>query len=140
MEKIFIVQACDIKSLEVARRCSLKKVFLEILQNSQENTFSRVSFLIKLQAGLQYVFIKVILNWFLFIPNWRKETFSKWAEIKLVGKRKTILYKNIAWRFDSRIIFFPRFRRHNATANFQIVFRTLEAKAEFRKLKSRPRI
>ena len=34
----------------VSRRCSIKKVFLEILQNSQENTCVRVSFLIKLQA------------------------------------------------------------------------------------------
>ena len=30
--------------------CSVRKVFLEILQNSQENTCARVSFLIKLQA------------------------------------------------------------------------------------------
>ena len=38
----------------VARRCSVKKVFLESSQNSQENTCARVSFLIKLQAsGLQ---------------------------------------------------------------------------------------
>ena len=34
----------------VAQRFSAKKVFLEILQNSQENIFARVSFLIKLQA------------------------------------------------------------------------------------------
>ena len=34
----------------VTQRCSVKKVFLEILQNSQENTRARVSFLIKLQA------------------------------------------------------------------------------------------
>ena len=33
----------------VVRRCSVKKVFLEISQNSQENTCARVSFLIKLQ-------------------------------------------------------------------------------------------
>ena len=40
----------------VARRCSLKKVFLEISQNSQENTCARVSFLIKLQAsGLNFI-------------------------------------------------------------------------------------
>ena len=32
------------------RRCSVKKVFLKISQNSQENTCARVSFLIKLQA------------------------------------------------------------------------------------------
>ena len=31
-------------------RCSIEKVFLEILQNSQENTCAGVSFLIKLQA------------------------------------------------------------------------------------------
>ena len=31
------------------RRCSIKKVFLEILQNSQESIYTRVSFLIKLQ-------------------------------------------------------------------------------------------
>ena len=34
----------------VVQRCSVKKVFLEILQNSQENTYARVSFLVKLQA------------------------------------------------------------------------------------------
>ena len=40
-----------IKNLEaVVRRCSVKKLFLEISQNSQENTCVRVSFLIKLQA------------------------------------------------------------------------------------------
>ena len=34
----------------VAQRCSVKMVFLEISQNSQESTCTRVSFLIKLQA------------------------------------------------------------------------------------------
>ena len=33
----------------VAQRCSVKKVFLKSLQNSQENTCARVSFLIKKQ-------------------------------------------------------------------------------------------
>ena len=38
----------------VVRKCSAKKVFLEISENSHEKTFARVSFLIKLQAkGLQ---------------------------------------------------------------------------------------
>ena len=38
----------------VVQRCSVKKVFLKISQNSQESTCTRVSFLIKLQArGLQ---------------------------------------------------------------------------------------
>ena len=35
----------------VAKRCSVKIVFLEISQNSQENTCARVSFIIKLQAS-----------------------------------------------------------------------------------------
>ena len=35
----------------VVQRCSVKKVFLEISQNSQENTCARASFLIKLQAS-----------------------------------------------------------------------------------------
>ena len=34
----------------IAQRCSIKKMLLEISQNSQENTCARVSFLIKLQA------------------------------------------------------------------------------------------
>ena len=34
----------------VVRRCSVKKVFSEMSQNSQENTCARVSFLVKLQA------------------------------------------------------------------------------------------
>ena len=34
----------------VTQRCSVKKVFLEISQNSQENTCARVSFLMKLQV------------------------------------------------------------------------------------------
>ena len=35
----------------VDQKCSVKKVFLEISQNSQENTFARASLLIKLQAS-----------------------------------------------------------------------------------------
>ena len=35
----------------VVQRCSVKKMLLEISQNSQENNCARVSFLIKLQAS-----------------------------------------------------------------------------------------
>ena len=50
-EKLLIVKKRFYKKSEaVARRCSVKKLFLEISQNSQENTCTRVSFLIKLQA------------------------------------------------------------------------------------------
>ena len=41
-------------SKEVARRCFIKKVLLEISQNSQENICARIYFLTKLKAsGLQ---------------------------------------------------------------------------------------
>ena len=40
----------------VTRRCSIKKVFLEISQNSQENSCAKVSFLVKLQAEASQVF------------------------------------------------------------------------------------
>ena len=43
------IAACKL-SEAVAQRCSVKKVFLEISQNSKENTCARVPFLIKLQA------------------------------------------------------------------------------------------
>ena len=48
----------------VIQRCSVEKIFLEISQNSQENTSARVSFLIKLQAsGLKYYkYCKYIMN------------------------------------------------------------------------------
>ena len=36
----------------VAQSCSVKKVFLGISQNSQEDTCARVSFLTKLQASV----------------------------------------------------------------------------------------
>ena len=54
LEKSFSF-ACFLKGISeaVARRCSVKKVFLEISQNLLENVCGIVSFLIKLQAGLQ---------------------------------------------------------------------------------------
>ena len=44
----------------VVQMCSVKKVFLEIAQNSQENTCTRVSFLIKLQAWGQSLFFNKV--------------------------------------------------------------------------------
>ena len=42
----------------VVRKCSIKKVFLEISQNSQENTCARGSFVIKLQARTPFLQIR----------------------------------------------------------------------------------
>ena len=47
---MFILQAITEGAEAVVRRCSVKKVFLEISQNSQENTCARASILINLQA------------------------------------------------------------------------------------------
>ena len=43
-----------------ARSCSVKKVFLMILQNSQESTCARVVFLIKLLAEAKLNFAKFL--------------------------------------------------------------------------------
>ena len=46
----------------VVLTCSVKKVLLEISQNSQKNTCARVSFLIKLQAwGLNTFFVEPLV-------------------------------------------------------------------------------
>ena len=47
---MFFKRNTFIQGEAIAQTCSVKKVFLEISQNSQENTCARVSFLIKLQA------------------------------------------------------------------------------------------
>ena len=46
------------------QRCSVKKAFLKILQNSQENTSARVSFLINLQAEPEIACNWNFLKWF----------------------------------------------------------------------------
>ena len=43
VQLIYLLSEADTPEV-VVRRCSVKKVFLEILQNSQENTCARVSF------------------------------------------------------------------------------------------------
>ena len=50
----------------VVRRCSVKKVFSEILQNSQENTCARVSFMKKetLAQGFSCGFCEIFKNTF----------------------------------------------------------------------------
>ena len=38
-------------TVAVAQRCSVKNVLLEIFKNSQDNTYARVSLIIKLQLA-----------------------------------------------------------------------------------------
>ena len=68
-----IVSSKSIKREAVAKRCSVKKVFLKISQNSQENTCARVSFLIKLQEVKKETLTQVFSGEFYEIS---KKTFS----------------------------------------------------------------
>ena len=43
-----VFECVETRTEAVAQKCSFKKVFLEIWQNSQENTCARASFLMKL--------------------------------------------------------------------------------------------
>ena len=63
--------------------CSIKKVFLEISQNSQENTCARASFLIKLHRCFPVNFAKFLRTAFLQNPDdcfWieEKEPINFW--------------------------------------------------------------
>ena len=49
--KLTLVTLLQMKCRRSHLGCSMKKVFLKLLQNLQENTSARVSFLIKLQAS-----------------------------------------------------------------------------------------
>ena len=62
--KTTLGELLPIYSEGVVRRCSIKKVFLEISQNSLENTCSRVSFLIScrpLVAAASLLFNNIFL-------------------------------------------------------------------------------
>ena len=49
--------------------CSVEKAFIDILQNSQENTCARVSFIIKLQAlGLRPATLLIKRLWHRWFP------------------------------------------------------------------------
>ena len=61
----------------VVRRCSVKKVLLEIFQNSQENTCDRDSFLIMLQATRVSFLIKLQACNFIKKRLWRPATLLK---------------------------------------------------------------
>ena len=67
----------------VTQRCSVKKLFREISQNSQENTCARVSLLIKLQAKVSNFF--------------KKETLAKVFPVNFVKFRRTSFLAEHLW-------------------------------------------
>ena len=65
---------CSHENLKAAvQKCSVKKGFLEISQNSQENTCARVSFLMNFVEFLRKSFYIAHL-WWLFLKIHRKES------------------------------------------------------------------
>ena len=73
----------------VAQRCSVKKVFLEISQNSQENTCASVSFLIKLPGTL----LKK-RPWYRCFPvNFAKFLRTPFLKAKIHDHFKMIIFK-----------------------------------------------
>ena len=61
----------------VARKCSVKNVFLEISQNSRENTCARISFLIKLQLkNLLWLLLNVTILFNQMQPKIKKSFFN----------------------------------------------------------------
>ena len=61
-----IIKKSKERTEAVVWRCSIKKVFLEILENSQESNCARVPFLIKLQAWPATLFKKRL--WYRCFP------------------------------------------------------------------------
>ena len=74
----------------VVQRCSVKKVFSEISQNSQKNTCARVSLLMKLQASC-FFWIPV----FLIVEVSFLNILSEFHEIKLNVMKYTL--NSVSW-------------------------------------------
>ena len=103
----------------VVQRCSLKKVFLKISQNSQENTCTRVSFSIKLQAQT-CEFCEILKNTFFYRAppvaasenshsSWPKtlstDQVSRWSCSELQRERVLLFYTEFLKIEDTDIQF-----------------------------------
>ena len=98
ISKLLLWNNCNIVIEAVTWRCSVKKVFLEIWQNSQENTCARVSFLIKLQTRPGGCFWSHYLFSFkrqlaVFLSLWRIDD-SK-PRIKIIKRRQVNLTERL---------------------------------------------
>ena len=86
--EIIILPCISILTEAVAQRCYVKNVFLEISQNSQENTCARVSVLIKLQAsGLHFIKIETLGQ--VFSVNFAKFLRTPFLKKNLRGTAQT---------------------------------------------------
>ena len=82
----------------VAQRCSVKKVFFEISQNSQENTCAEVSFLIKLQACYHHIETSQLICYDGNMPaTLKKETSAQVFSVNFVKFLRTPFLKDHLW-------------------------------------------
>ena len=83
----------------VAQRCSVKKVLLEISQNSQENTCARVSFLIKVQASAcSFIKKETLAQVFSCATSLKKRLWHTSFPVNFAKfLRKSFLKKHIWW-------------------------------------------
>ena len=123
----------------VIRRCSEKKVFLEILQNLKENTCARVSFLIKLQVwgcNVSYQHL-AFFQLFMIFPNYVLSLW-KFCEILIkspglgplwsiveIQKKPSRVYYRIAV-----LIFFQKFKREEARVQESSFNKVLDLQTE----------
>ena len=80
------------------QRCSVKKVFLEISQNSQENTCARVSFLIQLQGSPATLLKKRLwhrcfpVNFAKFLRTPFLTEYIRWLLLNIVHLKLSCIY------------------------------------------------
>ena len=98
----------------VTRRFFVKKVFLEISQNSQENTCARVSFLINLQAAACNFVVKETLTLFLSCEfckisknNFLQNISGFWILGRILKMSFSCNYHNTCYNFLK--LMFPKF-------------------------------
>ena len=83
----------------IAHGCSVKKMFLKIMQFSQENTYARVSLLIKLQAG------DTSLYWTVWITKTCRSKTCRNVYFQSASKIFKTCYKNYFF-YMSEFLFF----------------------------------
>ena len=87
-------------------RCSVRKIFLENLQNSQENTCARVSFLIKLQA-FRFIRKQTLAQVFSCeFCEFSKNTFFTEHLWWLLLNRKSFIEKDLGFYVSACILLF----------------------------------
>ena len=94
-------RSCHQKTKAVTRRCSVKDLFLKILQNSQENTWINVSFFDKVKAPAKVFFVnsaKIFKDIFLYRTHPKaNEVFERQLQFLLLLPNQN-KKERVAWK------------------------------------------